>query len=69
MTKKIDLLLIAQKNKEKKLFLAAGPIFSYYEFFWPTKKILKKDFLNKIPRPIWYRETLIESSQKPYVIF
>jgi len=72
-TGKIDWLLVAHKSKQGRIGIAVGPIFSYYEFPWPMKDRLtdekwRTEVLDKIERPIWYKETEIESSNYPYIL-
>jgi hypothetical protein len=72
-TGKIDWLFIAHKAKGGRIGIAVGPIFSYYEFFWPMEDRLtdekwRKEVLNKMERPIWYKEAKIKSSKEAYII-
>lgn len=72
-TGKVDWLLVAHKSKEGRIGLAAGPMFSYYEFAWPmadrlTDEKWRADVLWQIERPIWYQEAGINCSSKPYIM-
>ncbi len=69
---KIDWVLVIHKSKKEKMRIAVGPIFSYYEFLWPTKDRLtdekwEKEVLEKMQRFIFYSEANIESAKSPYI--
>jgi len=72
-TGKVDWLLVAHKSKDGRIGIALGPMFSYYEFAWPmsdrlTDEKWRGEVLDRIERPIWYKETSIISSLEPYII-
>jgi hypothetical protein len=60
-TGKVDLIVVACSASDGSVFLAAGPILSYYEFKQPTHDRLTDDTWrellespNRPERPIWY---------------
>ncbi len=67
-TGKTDWVIVAHASKDGKIGLAAGPIYSYYEFPWPMSERLTDEkwremlATNPPKRPDWIRSFLGNSS-------
>ncbi len=72
-TGKVDWLLVAHKAKDGRIGIAAGPMFSYYEFAWPmddrlTDEKWRSEVLGTMERPLLYSGTGIPCALQAYHI-